>query len=142
MKNLFFSKTHLISLILLGISMSFISCDSWPLKDFIDEETKSYCYFENGISYTYKDSVSETLEDITINDDWYISEQGDYHHAGQIMYTNIMKNNEAIGVIMIEAIKFKSHCSDEDISFSKTDVTNYMPTRVKGVADLINCFFI
>lgn len=59
-----------LSFILLSTSIMFFSCDSQKVKYFVDEETKAYCYFENGMSYMFKDSVTGEINKLTIDANW------------------------------------------------------------------------
>lgn len=71
--------------ILLIISTITFSCDSFKLEHFVDDETKSYCYFENGIQYVYFDSVSGIVDTVYLNEKWDISTKGEPSHPGQII---------------------------------------------------------
>lgn len=87
-------EANLLSFIILFIiSTITFSCDSFKLEHFVDDETKSYCYFENGIQYVYFDSVSGIVDSIYLNDKWDISDMGEPKHPGQII------SSSSLGVV-------------------------------------------
>ena len=71
--------------ILFLLSIITFSCDSYKLKHFVDEETKSYCYFENGINYVYLDSITEVIDTLYLNEKWDITTKGTPKIGGQII---------------------------------------------------------
>ena len=61
MKRKYFFKINSIIVLLISIVV-LTSCDTQRIKIFIDDDTKAYCYFENGASYIYKDSITGDIE--------------------------------------------------------------------------------
>jgi len=59
------------TIVLLITIVVLASCDRQRVYIFIDDETKAYCYFENGRSYIYKDSITGDIDSIKISSDWY-----------------------------------------------------------------------
>lgn len=59
------------TIVLLITIVVLASCDRQRVYNFIDDETKAYCYFENGASYIYKDSITGDVDSVKISNDWY-----------------------------------------------------------------------
>jgi hypothetical protein len=96
-----------VVIIIVSSIMILISCDSQKIKYYIDEETLSYCYFENGISYIFMDSITEIRDTLVISSNWYIPEktrQGTEYREAEIT----SKNGQSKGSLGISAITKES----------------------------------
>lgn len=108
--------------ILLTINMLLIlltSCDDPEIEHYIDEETKSYCYFENGASYIYQDSISGTIDSIKISSNWqrpiYAEDECEAYETDITDW-----NGQIIGKYLIEISMLSDFPSSANLSFSNS----------------------
>jgi len=91
MKTKNYSITLLL-ILLLNLYVILPSCGDPKIDYYVDEETKSYCYFENGASYIYKDSVTENIDSLKISKNWYFSRS--HHYATEEITTAFLDWND------------------------------------------------
>jgi hypothetical protein len=120
MKTKSFSTIALF--ILLTINMLLIlltSCDDPEIEHYIDEETKSYCYFENGAYYIYQDSISGTIDSIKISSNWqrpiYAEDECEAYETDITDW-----NGQIIGKYLIEISMLSDFPSSANLSFSNS----------------------
>ena len=103
--------------ILFIISIITFSCDTFKLKHFVDEETKSYCYFENGIKWVFFDSVTGVVDTLNLDENWNVSTKGSPTQPGQVIHSmsatgiDIDVDNS---VIRIECVPLDPHDSSAE----------------------------
>lgn len=100
MKTKYFLKITPTIVLLITIVV-LASCDTQRIKIFIDDETKAYCYFENGASYIYKDSITGDIDSIKISSDW-ISPKATRHGTEELSSEVTSWNGSPIGKCVIE----------------------------------------
>lgn len=84
--------TILTSSVLLNLFLILPSCGDPEIVYYIDKETKSYCYFENGASYIYKDSVTGKIDSLKTSKNWHFSRS--LHYATQEIKTAFLDWND------------------------------------------------
>ena len=114
-----YTTTILLVVLALCLFLVLPSCGDPEIEYFIDEETKSYCYFENGASYIYKDSISGTIDSIKISSNWHRPNYANDYYEAYI--TDITDWNElVIGTATVEVTMFPDFPSFGYINFSNT----------------------
>ncbi|MDD4110701.1 MAG: hypothetical protein PHS54_04025 [Clostridia bacterium] len=114
-----YTTTILLVVLALCLFLVLPSCGDPEIEYFIDEETKSYCYFENGASYIYKDSISGTIDSIKISSNWHRPNYANDYYETYI--TDITDWNElVIGTATVEVTMFPDFPSFGYINFSNT----------------------
>lgn len=114
MKRKYFFKINSIIVLLISIVV-LTSCDTQRIKIFIDDDTKAYCYFENGASYIYKDSITGDIDSIKISSDWH-SPKTTRHGTEELLSDVTCWNGNPIGKCVIEY--------EGDIIITKLSVDN------------------
>lgn len=116
--------TILTSSVLLNLFLILPSCGDPEIEYYIDEETKSYCYFENGASYIYKDSVTGIIDSIKLTSDWYRPFYvEDICEAYATDITNW--NGEVIGECKIEVVNLSDFPSCACFNFSNSNIIKH-----------------